>query len=164
MKIFYTLLFIAFSFSCFGQSKGDVLDCLNLIFNHHEFQPAYCNKSLPRNLDLVIIGRLPGFNRTRQALLEQHVQSLTQSDFLDSRQSVLVTREDDLESMGIPEEAGLSLGVTGDATTLKFRLSTTVISETIAYSWSYKLSKINEVWEIVGASVDKQKAVIRNHN
>lgn len=160
MKTLITIIFITMTFSCFGQTKGDLLDCLKLVFNQDLVQPAFSNHENKGRV--VIVTGKTSITRATRPSLHNVIESLTQVDFLDFKQDIKVLREEELEAMGIQEIGVSSLSASGNESEIKIRLSSNLIDERLSYTWVYKLIKISSEWEIIADNLSTLKGASKN--
>ncbi len=159
MKILLTFLLALSITTTYGQTKADFIDCLELIFNDPKFEPGL-QSSMDVNGALIIVNENRMLNRNNSSNFQQILNSLMQDDFYDSSHNVRVVNGD-LESQGIREQSVLQLFGGGDETNILLRISMVVAFESMQYTWSYNLIKVDDEWEITGSSVDKLRAVVR---
>ena len=158
MRILLAFLLITISNTSYGQTKADVMDCLNAIFLHHAFQPAFVS-DMYRNGNLIIVSGKSSISQSRNKLGIIR-QSLRKDDFYASPYKIEVLREEELEPLGIKEFAVLDLSFRGDKSNFRFRLSTTVTDESLRYTWNYQFIKVDGVWELNVHTVEKQHVVV----
>lgn len=161
MKTLLPFILIALTVPSFGQTKTDFLSCLDLIFSQEEFQPAFTNDPATSG-DLIIVSREAYLRQNSIPVIHQIQQSLTQDDFWDFDHNVQVVREQDLETVGISENAILNILAGGNDSAMKIRLISNIKYENLTYFWSYNLIKVEDAWEITGNSLSKQSNNITN--
>jgi len=161
MKTLLIFILIALTVPSFGQTKTDFLSCLDLIFSQEEFQPAFTNDPATSG-DLIIVSREAYLRQNSIPVIHQIQQSLTQDDFWDFDHNVQVVREQDLETVGISENAILNILAGGNDSAMKIRLISNIKYENLTYFWSYNLIKVEDAWEITGNSLSKQSNNITN--
>lgn len=159
MKFLVPFIFLLFSINCFGQTKEDFVDCLELIFDEDEFQPAFTNDISNGSVVIITYNGGTGYRGTTPKIT-QISRSLTQDDFYDSAYRVKVVSLAEQERLGIPDYAVLKIFASGDEDQMNIGLESNIQYENLQYSWSYNLNKIDEEWEIAGSSVNTRKSVI----
>lgn len=145
--------------SVFGQTKADFVNCLELVFSDPKFEPGL-NSSMQVNGALVIVAANRMLDRGTTSSFHLIRNSLVQDDFYDSNYNVRVVNGD-LESQGIKENSVLQINGGGSESNMLFIITTIVAFESMEYSWSYNLQMVDDEWEIIGSSVDKRRAVVR---
>lgn len=154
MKTFIqTAIFILFAFPVFGQTKADFLDCLNLIFDQYEFQPAFSSHETTQG-QLIISS--PEYQRARKPSISDIRNSIRQEDFYDFDHDIKVVMLDDFERLGIQREADLKIFLTGSESEMSILLNTIIWNESQRYSWSYYLVKTDDEWEIKSSHLSKE--------
>lgn len=154
MRTLQIIVFIALALPIFGQTKTDFVDCLNIIFDQHEFQPAFTNHE-STNGHLIIVATRPRLLRDKTTKLNHYRQSLTNDDFRSTGHYVKILRPEDLVNLGIPNNAGLEIYAAGDDSKILFTLVSIIWGENQQYTWSYSLRKVADKWEIIGSNLDK---------
>ena len=156
MKIFFTILALFFFTFSFGQTKEDVVDCLNLIFSQNEFQPAFSNDLTPNG---AIIITADGNRRLRAEPLQKIRSTLTQDDFYNFDHAIQVVQggTEELERLGISPLHILNFWMSGTDKQINFGLSTFLQHENTRYRWSYNMQKEGGKWRINGRHLNKNK-------
>lgn len=148
MKSLLSIVLIFSASFTFGQTKSDLLDCLKIVFERNEFQPAF-------DADYTTAGSViiqtPESRAWRQATptYDLLVRDLRQEDFFDFPRKVRVIREQEFEDTQIPERAILRINARGDEQELRLSLNTTIASEAKFYNWDYVLVKEDDQWTIL---------------
>lgn len=162
MKILQILFFVAMTLPTFGQSKTDLINCLNLIFDRSEFQPAYSSHDATDGN--VIISRTGSrYQMGKKLTLNNLINSLSQDDFRDTDNYIKVITGNELENQGIPLPATLRIFGHGTESGMNLSFETTHFNEAQQYSWNYRLIKIDEQWEITGNSFNKRAFELREY-
>lgn len=159
MKKILPFLFLMISCSSFSQTKEDIIECLNLVFDQSEFQPAFSNDVTNGAVIIIANGR-EGYQRARPKTF-QILGSLTQDDFYDSDHHVKVINSAELERLNLPEYAVLEIFIGGGERELKMVLSNVIFLENLKFTWNYNLQKTDDEWEIIGSSVDKRRYIVK---
>ena len=154
-------ILIGLSFPMFSQDKSDFLECLNLIFQHEDFRPAYITDHYRRG-NLIIVSGKSSLRADGRVRLRDLKQSLTQDDFYNTSYDVRVYREEELEPLEIPDFAILNVSVSGTENELVIRLSTGNKEENLMCRWVYGLVEENDEWKIAGQSLRKERANFAN--
>jgi len=162
MKTLFISFFVLLTFTSVGQTKEDVLTCLNLILSEDDLDIAYNNNITSSNEVVIVSSGRSNYNATE---IEKIRNRLTQDDFYDFDRDVKVVQgnTEQLKRLGIPEIFTLSLFVAGDENELVFRMSTQIKGENIQAHWDYKLHKNDEEWEIVGNNMRQIKSVVNEN-
>lgn len=162
MKTLIISLFLCLTFSSFGQTKEDILTCLNIILNEDDLDIAF-NNNITSGSEAVIVSS--GRSNYNANDIQKIRDRLTQDDFYDFDRNIKVVQGDSeqLRRLGIPEIYTLSFSFGGDDNQLMFRLSTQIKGENLQAHWNYKLQKEDDEWEIVGNSMSKNRSVVNDN-
>lgn len=161
MKTLLIFILISLTLPSFGQTKTDFLSCLNLIFSHQEFQPAFTNDPATSGSLIIVSGETPIKRNSISAIL-QIQRTLTQDDFRYFGHDVQILTEQDLERLGISPNAVLTIIASGSESSMKIMLMSNIKFENQTYLWAYNLVKAENNWEITGHSLSKQKTSIND--
>jgi len=152
-EILQIFIFVLLALPLFGLTKADFVECLNLVFDQHEFQPAFTNHPATKG-NVVIVAPLTRISRLRTtSTLDDFRNTLTNDDFISSNHYVKILRPDELSYLEIPRAAALEIFAAGNELELKILLESLVWHENQKYSWSYTFKKLEGEWEIIGRNL-----------
>lgn len=154
MKYILLSFFLLCNTIVFGQTKEDILACLELIFEQDEFQVAFENDITSSGAVVMEINPNRGYNdNSVQAIKSQ----LTQDDFYDFDRPVEILIIGNRQNPDTPKHYYLDFLFGGDKDNLRFNLWTVTRDDNMYCTWMYSLVKKFDEWEIVGRNLDKRE-------
>ena len=154
MKYLLLSIFLFCNVIVFGQTKEDLLACLEIIFEQDEFQIAFENDVTSSGAVVLEINPQKGYNQSKEQKIKA---SLTQDDFYDFDRPVEIFNIGNRQNGDIPREYYLTFFFGGADDNLRFSLSTVTREDNMYCTWNYSLVKDDEEWEIKGRDLVKRK-------
>jgi len=154
MKYLLLSLFLFCNTIVFGQTKADLLDCLEVIFEQDEFQIAFENEIRSNGALVIEINPKKWHSPNKSQELKSE---LTQDDFYDFDRPVEIFYLGNRENGDLPKQYYLDFNFGGDEKNLRFILNTVTREDNLYRSWVYNLTKNDEEWEIEGRNLTKRK-------
>ena len=159
MKNLLLVIFMLIQVFAFGQTKEDFLECLAVVFEQPEFEPAFSNDILTSGGVVITASQ----KRNRYDNEFQKIRtSLRQDDFFDFDYAVKVVQGNDeqVKDLGIDPKYVLQVSFNGKEegeAPYYLIFSTFVRNENMMFYWNYALVKEDGEWVVSGKTVDKRR-------